>query len=438
MRPTPAPSESPRVQLRTLGCRLNQAESDEIRAAFRSRGYDPDSGSEPDVVVVNTCTVTGEATKASRKLIRRTIAEFPAARVFVTGCYADAEPLAVAGIPGVHGVVSNRDKDTLADRIAGAGSQPLSPLVARSGPRANLKVQTGCDESCAFCIVPLTRGDLSSRSPERVREEARRLVDAGAREIVLTGVHLGKYGWGRGHRHALPALVEELCTIDELVRVRLSSIEASRVDDALLEVMAGQPKVCPHLHLPLQTGDPDIWRAMQRPGTLDDLRKVAAAARRLIPDVSLTTDVMVGFPGETEEAFGNTLRVVEELGFVKLHVFRFSPRPGTPAARLPFQVDASVKRDRSGRLRDLGDRLRQAWHRSQLGRTVDVLFEGPIPGSRLSGITGHYLRVIAPGPARLVGTLVPTLVTSVGGESVEGEIVGRLPVLQDRRRVGSV
>ncbi len=251
-------------------------------------------------------------------------------------------------------------------------------------------------------------------------------------------MHLGKYGWERGHRHALPALVEELCTIDELVRVRLSSIEASQVDDALLEVMAGQPKVCPHLHLPLQTGDPDIWRAMQRPGTLDDVRKVAAAARRLIPDVSLTTDVMVGFPGETEEAFGNTLRVVEELGFVKLHVFRFSPRPGTPAARLPFQVDPSVKRDRSGRLRDLGDRLRRAWHRSQLGRTVDVLFEGPIPGSRLSGITGHYLRVIAPGPARLVGTLVPTLVTSVGGESVEGEIVGRLPVLQDRRRVGSV
>lgn len=451
MRPEPTPSEPGGVQLRTLGCRLNQAESDEIRAALIGAGWRTDDRTAPDVVLVNTCTVTAEATKASRKLIRRTISDYPDARVLVTGCYAVVDPEEVAGIAGVDGILVAGDPEAVVERIT--AGLPTSARTAdtatrrmhRSGatgcrPRVNLKVQTGCDEACTFCIVPRTRGGLSSRSRNRVFDSARVLVASGARELILTGVHLAKYGWDRNDRNALVRLVEDLCELEGLQRLRLSSIEASHVDEALLRVIADQPKACAHLHLPLQTGDEAVWRAMRRPGTLDHFRRVAARGRELIPGLTLTTDVMVGFPGESERAFSNTLAVVEELAFRKLHVFRFSARPGTPAAALPGQVAPELKRERSERLRVLGDRLRREWHRGRVGETVEVLVEESGGGSPpwLSGVTGDYLRVRTAGPAAWVGAAATVLVTSFGTEFVEGEIVGGMPVLQDRRRIDSV
>jgi len=429
---TPAPRS---VQLRTLGCRLNAAESDEIRAAFAARHF-KDSDTTPDVVVVNTCTVTAEASKASRKLIRRSIADHPRSMIVVTGCYAVAQPEAVAAIPGVDLVVPNNDKDHLAALIAGDVDIASTPHGRPVRVRANLKIQTGCDELCSFCIVPQTRGGLSSRSSAEVVAMARAMVEAGTREVILTGVHLGKYGWDRAGEKRLADLIAQLGKVAGLARIRLSSIEASQIDVSLLRALADEPKVCRHLHVPLQTGHPGLWRSMGRPGTLEHYLEITTRAKEIIDGVTLTTDVMVGFPGEDEHAFAATVHAVESVGFRKLHVFRFSPRAGTPAATLAAQVDPVTARDRSDRLRSTGNRLRARWLRSHVGEQVQVLIEksGPAPGSRegmprLSGLTDTYLRVHTAGPAGLVGRLVDVLVTSAGPESVEGDIVGGLPVL---------
>ena len=432
---TPGPLS---VQLRTLGCRLNQAESDEIRAAFAARGVGSNA-TAPEVVVVNTCTVTAEASKASRQLIRRSVADHPHSQIVVTGCYAVAQPEVVAAIPGVDLVVSNKDKEHLALLVAGeAGVRPAVPMVG-VGPRANLKIQTGCDELCSFCIVPQTRGQPSSRTVKDVTAPARAMAEAGTREVILSGVHLGKYGWDRADGYRLVDLVGELSTVPGLARIRLSSIEASQIDVPLLEALAAEPKVCRHLHIPLQTGDVGLWRAMRRPGTLEHFLEITRRAQEIIDDLTLTTDVMVGFPGEDERSFANTLSVTELIGFRKLHVFRFSPRAGTPAAGDPHQVDAATVRGRSEHLRNLGNRMRDQWLKSQEGRRVRVLIEQAGPARKntrgrphLSGLTDNYLRVHTSGPAGLVGRTAEVLVTSAGQDSVEGDIVGGLPFLQDR------
>ena len=438
---TPAPRS---VRLLTLGCRLNTAESDEIRAALAARQFET-SAENPEVVVVNTCTVTAEASKASRKLIRRSIADHPHSRIIVTGCYAVAEPEVVAAIPGVDLVIPNRDKDHLAALITGEAPAASTMAGLPGRVRANLKIQTGCDELCSFCIVPQTRGELSSRTAADVVVAARAMAEAGTREVVLTGVHLGKYGWDRPGPTRLAGLIRELGAVAGLERIRLSSIEASQIDAAFLRVLAEEPKVCRHLHIPLQTGDAGLWRAMRRPGSLEHFLEVTKQAKELIDDLTLTTDILVGHPGEDDPAFANTLAVAEQVGFRKLHVFRFSPRAGTLAAADPRQVDHTTARDRSERLRSLGNQMRAQWLKNQVGRQVRVLIEksGPeqrtnLGRPRLSGLTDNYLRVHTSGPVGLVGRMVDVLVTSAGVDSVEGEIDGGLPVLQNSGGFDSV
>ena len=364
--------------------------------------------------------------------------------IIVTGCYAVGEPEVVRAIPGVDLVVSNRDKGHLAALVAGEGEGVSSVPVVRVGPRANLKIQTGCDELCSFCIVPQTRGELSSRAAEDVLTTARVLVAAGTREVILTGVHLGKYGWDRAEGHRLADIIGELGTLSGLERIRLSSIEASQIDVPLLEALAAEPKACRHLHIPLQTGDAGLWEAMGRPGSLEHLLKITRRAKEILGDLTLTTDVMVGFPGEDEWAFANTLAVTELIGFRKLHVFRFSARSGTRAAAYSRRVDGATMRERSERLRRLGNRIRTQWLKEQEGRRVGVLIEqagtttNPRGRPRLSGLTDNYLRVHTSGPAGLVGRTVDVLVTSSGQDSVEGDIVGGLPVLRNRRGLDSL
>lgn len=271
------------------------------------------------------------------------------------------------------------------------------------------------------------------------------LAEAGTREVVLTGVHLGKYGWDRPGPTRLAGLIRELGAVTGLARIRLSSIEASQIDTAFLRALAEEPKVCRHLHIPLQTGDAGLWKAMRRPGSLEHFLDIAKQAKEIIDDLTLTTDVMVGYPGEDDSAFVNTLAVVEQIGFRKLHVFRFSPRPGTPAATDLRQVDHTTARDRSERLRSLGNGMRSQWLKNQVGRQVRVLIEKSGPAQittlgrpRLSGLTDNYLRVHTSGSAGLVGRIVDVLVTSAGVDSVEGEIDGGLPVLQNSGGFDSV
>lgn len=411
------------VLLKTVGCRLNQAESTELSDAFRARGARVVEDSA-DIVVVNTCTVTSESSRTSRKLIRKAISENPGAEVIVTGCYAVAAPSEVAGIAGVSRVIPNKDKDQIATRVIGRVAPAPGDEEPPVAPRRTLKVQTGCDEVCTYCIVPETRGSPDSRPVADITAAALRLADAGVREITLSGVHLGRFQ--SGSTTGLVPLVRELLdALPMTVAIRLSSIELTCVTDELIELVAGEPRVCRHLHIPLQSGDDEILSAMGRPYSAREFLEVTGRASRMIDAVALTTDVMVGFPGESDEAFSRTIQVVEAAGFMKLHVFRYSPRPGTPAASLPGQVASEVQKARSHELRRLGEGMRLGFHeRNGVSRgRVTALVEAAGGGTdadpgrpTLHCVTDNYMKAQTSGPSGLVGCYVELEVTGATSE----------------------
>jgi threonylcarbamoyladenosine tRNA methylthiotransferase MtaB len=416
----------PRFSFTTLGCRLNQAESDSMAEELGEYGYDAArQGDDPDLVVVNTCTVTREATKASRSAIRRAVRNNPDAKVVVIGCYAVSDPEEIAAIDGVDSILTNDDKEAFVDALAKQQSAPPllqigMPARRKAAPgaakaltprvRANLKVQTGCDEWCTFCIIPTTRGPLRSLDEDDLVDEAERRVAAGARELVLTGVHLGKYSYDReGDERDLIRLLERLLAIENVSRLRLSSILSRHLTEEVVDFIASEPRVCRHLHVPLQSGDDRILEAMNRPYSADEFVDSVTRAQSRIPGLALATDIIVGFPGETEDAFRATMEVVERIGFSKLHVFRYSPRPGTPAATMDTEVHPDDKKDRSKRLIDLGNRIRARFLQDHLNRPLEVLVEDErvvdgVPVS--SGQTSDYVRVWFEGGGGLGGHAV--------------------------------
>ena len=394
-----------KVAFTTLGCRLNQAESDSMSEELTASGLAPVAlGDTPDVVVINTCTVTKEATKASRTAIRRAIRSFPDAKVVVAGCYAVSDPEEVRAIDGVDLLVGNDDKERFAEVLGEA--RLMQPVLQIGGikraqlpyrVRANLKVQTGCDEWCTFCIIPKTRGPLRSLDEERLLSEARAKVAAGAREIVLTGVHLGKYTYDTGgDERSLIRLFQRLLEIDGVWRLRLSSILSQHLTDEVVDFMRDEPRMCRFLHVPLQAGHDSVLTAMHRPYDIAGFMEAIQRARAALPGLALATDVIVGFPGETDAAFETTLDVVREVGFSKLHVFRYSPRPDTAAAAMSDEVHPDVKRERSKRLIDLGNGIRSRFLHEHLGRPIEVLVEEerPVDGVTVcSGQTDDFVRV---------------------------------------------
>ncbi|MDQ4026170.1 MAG: MiaB/RimO family radical SAM methylthiotransferase, partial [Actinomycetota bacterium] len=327
-----------RVAFSTLGCRLNQAETDSMSEQLEALGIER-TGSVADagVVVVNTCTVTREATKASRMAIRRAVAANPDAKIVVIGCYAVSDADEVRAIEGVDVVLGNDAKESLPEALGWEPApQPLLRLGMRRDPdappkiRANLKVQTGCDEWCTFCIIPTTRGPLKSTDDGSLVAEARARVAAGARELVLTGVHLGKYTFDSGgDERSLVRLFRRLLSIDGVARLRLSSIFARHLTPEVLDFMASEERMCRYLHVPLQSGDPGVLADMHRSYEIGEYVEHVERAVEALPGVALATDAIVGFPTETDEAFEATIDVVRRLRFSKLHVFRYSPRPGT-------------------------------------------------------------------------------------------------------------
>jgi threonylcarbamoyladenosine tRNA methylthiotransferase MtaB len=428
---------SARVAFHTLGCRLNQAESDHMAEELEGLGFVPAHGDAPDVVVINTCTVTREATKASRSAIRRAIRNHPDAKVVVIGCYAVSNPDDIEAIAGVDAVLSNDDKEAFVEALGkrtatrpllqirtGAPSALVSPLSFSSRVRANLKVQTGCDEWCTFCIIPTTRGPLRSFDEDDLVDEARARVNAGTRELVLTGVHLGKYSFDRkGTERDLVRLLERLLSIDGLLRIRLSSILSQHLTDDLVGLMVDDPRVCRHLHVPLQSGDDGVLKAMHRPYDIERYIESVSRAQQTIPGLALATDVIVGFPGESERAFEGTMEVVRQMGFSKLHVFRYSPRPETQAASMPDEIAPEVKRERSRRLIALGNEMRRAFLTAHLGRVLHVLVEDErvVDGSGVcSGQTDDYVRVWFEGRDKL-GEIVPVSGASLRADGIEGE-----------------
>ncbi len=375
----------------TFGCKVNQYESQALRERMAGRGLlevPPERGA--DLYVVNTCTVTEVAAAEARRAVRRLARRFPSAEITVTGCAADEEFLKV---PGVRRVVPHGRKASLGLEPEDTAASIFGLSISRfdGHTRAFLKVEDGCGLDCSFCAVPKVRGAAASRPLRDALDEARRLAGAGYREIVLAGVHLGSYGKDLAGRPLLADLVEGVLGIPGLGRVRLSSIEANEIDGPLLDLMAGEPRFCPHLHVPLQSGDDAVLRAMRRRYDVRRFRAACDRAAARVPDPGLTTDVIVGFPGETEGQFANTLEVCRAVGFSRIHVFPYSRRRGTDAARLP-DLPGRVKKERLHRLEELAAELTDLFARRFLGREAEVLVE-----EDGRGYTERYLRARVPG-----------------------------------------
>ncbi len=401
----------PTLKTVTLGCKVNQYETEYVRQALARLGYAESIDGEPvDLCVVNTCTVTSTSDAKSRKIIRQLARQHPNAEIIVMGCYATRAAEEVAQLPGVVDVVT--DKGQLPELFARLGLVDVPSGISTFGSRrrAYVKVQDGCRLQCAYCIVPKVRPVLKSRPLDEVFDEVGRLVEHGHREIVLSGIHLGHYGVELPNNTIdLTELVRRVVELPGEFRLRLSSLEAVEVTDELIALMADQPqRICPHLHLSMQSGSDAVLTRMRRRWPVGQFLDRCEQIRETLDTPALTTDVIVGFPGETDTDFAATCEVVRQVGFSKLHVFRFSPRQGTPAADMPDQIPEPVKQQRSAELSRLGDRIRSAYFESLVGRSLQVLVETPWEDrpEMLLGTSGRYTPVVLCGGEELLGRLV--------------------------------
>lgn len=431
----------PTFSIETLGCKVNQADSEALAASLIARGLRPATADDqPDVVVVNTCTVTHLGDRSSRQVISQARRDAPEALVVATGCYAQVSPSAVSALSGVDLVVANTAKEDLAATVIGrlkgaialpmAGDFPvaentdehlLADILGRT--RAQIKVQDGCDNRCTYCIVPTARGASRSRPIADIVALVRRKVTAGIQEVVLTGVHLGDY-------HPTPEtdlgdLLSALLRETDVPRIRVSSLEPEDFRLEWLDLWS-DPRLCRHLHLPVQSGSDAILRKMARRYDSTRYRAIAREAHTRIPDLALTTDIIVGFPGESDDDADRTFDLAAEARFAKMHVFRFSPRAGTAAARMRGQIADPVKRSRSDRLLALNEQMGRAFRERYLGQAVEVLWEGRRSWG-WEGLTDNYLRVELrdddiPGDRQLHHTRTRTRVTALAPDGVRGHI----------------
>lgn len=410
-----------KVAICTLGCKVNQYESEEIISGFLGRGCElVDFSETADIYIINTCTVTSTSDHKSRQMIRRAVRANPEALVAVTGCYAEREAASISRIDGVRFVVGNKDKRDLSRIVLGEGGEDnFESSKPRLRTRALIKVQDGCDQFCSFCQIPYVRGMLRSRPLLEILSEAEMLVEAGAKEIVLTGIHLGKYGFDAKESGGLVCLLDRLQSISGLFRIRLSSIETREVTEDLVGLIAHSDKICRHLHIPLQSGSDRILRGMNRNYSAKEYLEAIRNIRVRVADIAVTTDLIVGFPGETEEDFRQSLRVCREAGFAKIHVFNFSARPGTPAATMERQISAGTRRRRSEEARALNEILARNYGERFLKKRLGVLLEER-KGDLLTGTTDNYLRAAISGPEDLLGELVEVELLEFRGNSYLG------------------
>ncbi|UHD18115.1 tRNA (N(6)-L-threonylcarbamoyladenosine(37)-C(2))-methylthiotransferase MtaB [Thiocapsa bogorovii] len=418
-----------RVHITTLGCRLNEAESEEWAERFRDAGFRVVDASAPaDLVVVNTCAVTQEAVRKSRGVLRRSQRANPGARLIVSGCLATLGDNAVSAETGVDLIVANRDKDRLVEIALATLNLPAMPetakndsagaLFARGRQRAFIKIQDGCRYSCTFCITTVARGAERSRTDAEIIGAIDRLVAQGIREVVLTGVHLGGYGSDSGS--TLSDLIARILGETGIPRVRLGSLEPWDLGDAFWRNFE-DPRLMPHLHLPLQSGSDPVLRRMARRCKTVEFGGLVEEGRARVPDLNITTDIIVGFPGESEEDWDDTLAFAESMRFGHIHAFAYSPRLGTRAAEMSGGIDTETKRRRLGALQDIGLRMREAILREQIGKTVEILCEGNPDGERREtrfGYTPNYLPVqVAARETAIEGNQLVEVVLSRLGES---------------------
>ena len=434
----------PTVAFHTLGCKVNHYETEAIWQLFEQQGYErTDFEKTSDVYVINTCTVTNTGDKKSRQVIRRAVRKNPDAVICVTGCYAQTSPAEIMAIPGVDIVVGTQDRVKMLDYIEQfkAERQPINAVgnimknrvyeeldvpAFTDRTRASLKIQEGCNNFCTFCIIPWARGLMRSRDPEEVIRQASQLVESGYQEIVLTGIHTGGYG-SDFKDYNLAMLLRDLeGKVPGLKRIRISSIEASQLTDEVIDVIDQSNIVVRHLHIPLQSGSDTVLKRMRRKYTMASFADRLNRLKRALPGLAVTSDVIVGFPGETEEEFMETYNFIKEHGFSELHVFPYSKRTGTPAARMEDQVDEEVKNERVHKLIALSDQLAKEYAARFENEVLEVIPEEPFGegGEGLySGYTDNYLKVVFPATEDMVGKIVKVKITKAGYPYNEGQFV---------------
>lgn len=429
----------PTVAFATLGCKVNHYDTQIMREAMRKAGYDIVNPNESaDIYVVNTCTVTNMSDRKSRQLIRKLSSLNSNATIIVTGCYAERQPEKIKDLQNVAMVLSNKDKpfiDRFLSIFMEGSSSSCSIEESETYPcitefdghtRAFVKIEDGCDSFCSYCIVPYVRGsEIKSRPIDSIIQEAQNLAENGYKEIVLTGIHLGSYGKENSSIVKLSDVINVIHKIDGIERIRLSSIEPMDLTDELINTIGHLSKCAHHLHISLQSGSDRILSLMRRGYTTFEYEEIINKIRSVMPDIGISTDIMVGFPGENELDFAETYKFIERIKFSRLHVFRYSPREGTPASKFPDRVPDAVSARRSHEIISLGNRLMSDFHSQMLGQSADVLVEGVREGddNLLAGFTGNYARIlIANAENHHIGQLVHAKLTDLKDEHIIGII----------------
>ena len=433
------------VAFHTLGCKVNHYETEAIWQLFKENGYSrTEFEKQSDVYVINTCTVTNTGDKKSRQVIRRAVRQNPDAVICVTGCYAQTSPAEIMAIPGVDIVVGTQERTKMLDYIEQYKTErkPINAVgnimknrvyeeldvpTFTDRTRASLKIQEGCNNFCTFCIIPWARGLMRSRDPEEVVRQAQQLVDAGYFEIVLTGIHTGGYGEDLKDYNLAQLLRDIENNVKGLKRLRISSIEASQLSDEVIDVLRDSKIVVRHLHIPIQSGSDTVLKRMRRKYTMEFFANRLDRLREALPDLAITSDVIVGFPGETEEEFIETFNFIRDQKFSELHVFPYSKRTGTPAARMDNQVDEDVKNERVHRLITLNDQLAVEYASKFEDEVLEIIPEESYKldsaSNMVEGYSDNYLKVVIPGSEDLIGKLVRVKITKAGYPYNEGQFV---------------
>ncbi len=432
-----------KVAFYTLGCKVNQYETEAMVEAFKTKGYNiVDYNGFSDIYIINTCTVTNMGDRKSRQIIKRALEFNKEAFIAVVGCYSQIAPREVLNMEGVKLVVGTNKRSEIVEFVEEALNKKEEKINKVSNimdicefedmpinqyenkTRAFVKIQEGCDCYCSYCIIPYARGHIRSRDSDSVLEEVRKLADNGFVEIVLTGIHVGSYGVDLKNIKLID-LIENIAEVDGIERIRISSVEPNTLDDSFIFRISKLKKICRHFHLSLQSGCDETLRRMNRKYTTNEYRKVVNNLRYTFGDVGITTDIIVGFPGETDEEFNKTFEFIKEMSFSSMHVFKYSPRKGTPAAGFINQVSGDIKNERSNEVRQLAMKSQEEFIKKFIDRPLKVLFEQEVKGKKgfYEGLTDNYIRVYAKSDDNINGKLLDTLITEPGEDHAIGKLL---------------
>lgn len=430
-----------KVAFYTLGCKVNQYETEAMMEAFESAGYEiVDYDRYSDIYIINTCTVTNMGDRKSRQIIRRALEHNPNAFIAVVGCYSQIAPDEILNIEGVRLVVGTNERSKIVQLVEDAHNidskvsvvgdimeikefEDMSIRHYKSRSRAFIKIQEGCEQYCTYCIIPYARGKIRSRRPESIIEEVKKLAESGYKEVVLTGIHVGSYGKDLENMRLID-IIEMVHEVEGIERVRMSSVEPNTFDNDFISRLPHLNKLCRHFHLSLQSGCDETLKRMNRKYTTQEYREAVNKLRNIFPDVGLTTDVIVGFPGETEEEFLKTAEFVKEISFSGMHIFRFSPRKGTPAAKFKGQISPQVKEERSKIITDIAQKNQAKFMNRFIGKSLKVLYEQKIGvnDNYYEGLTDNYIRVIAEAAYDIKGKIINTDLKSIKEDLMVGTL----------------